>query len=113
MRIAVAEAFAAIRDAHKTRITQQVHTAGRTVPEEDRAQIQHVILWMTLAPARQERRLRTALDPADWAHLEPDRPQMTQVFRAELVVARAALRRLKAETVQRRRAEERRDAPEP
>jgi hypothetical protein len=113
VRIAVAEAFAAIRDALKTRITPTVNTAGRTVPEEDRAQIQHVILWMTLDPARQERRLRTALDPADRARLEPDRPQRTPVFRAELVVARAALRRLKAETGQRRRAEERRDAPAP
>jgi hypothetical protein len=91
MRIDVAEAVAAIRDALKTRITPQVHTAGRTVPEEDLAQIQHVILGMTIAPELQAMLLRTAWDPADWARLEPDRPQMTQVVREALAFARAAL----------------------
>jgi hypothetical protein len=113
MRIDVAEAFAAIRDALKTRITPQVNTAGRTVPEEDLAQSQPVILWMTIAPARQAMLLRTAWDPADWARLEPDRPQMTQVVREELAFARAALMRLQDETANRRLAEERRDAPAP
>jgi hypothetical protein len=113
MRIDVAEALAAIRDALKTRITPQVHTAGRTVPEEDLAQIQNVILWMTIDPELQEMLLLTALDPADWARLEPDLPKITQVFREELAFARAALMRLKDETVKRLRAEERRDAPEP
>jgi hypothetical protein len=113
MRIDVAEAFAAIRDALKTRITPQVHTAGRTVPEEDLAQSQHVILWMTIAPELQAMLLRTAWDPADGARLEPDRPQMTQVVREALAFARAALRRLQDETVHRRLAAERRDAPAP
>jgi hypothetical protein len=38
---------------------------------------------------------------------------MTQVVRGTLAVARAALRRLQDETVHRRLAEERRDAPAP
>ena len=49
-----AEAFAAIRDELKTRITQKVHAAGVMVPEEDIAQIQNVILWMTIDPELQE-----------------------------------------------------------
>jgi hypothetical protein len=113
MRIDVAEALAAIRDALKTRITPQVHTAGRTVPEEDLVQSQHVILGMTSAPERPAMLRRTAWDPADGARLEPDRPQMTQVVREALAFARAALRRLQDETVHRRLAEERRDAPAP
>lgn len=113
MSIDFAEAFAAIRDELKTRITQKVNTAGLTVPEEDLAQIQNVILWMTIDPELQEMLLLTALDPADWARLEPDLPKMTQVFREELAFTRAALMRLKDETVKRRLAEEQRDAPEP
>jgi hypothetical protein len=108
-----AEAFAYIRDELKARITQKVHAAGVLVPEEDLAQIQNVIMWMTIDPELQEMLLLTALDPADWARLEPDLPKMTQVFREELAFARAALMRLKDETVKRLRAEERRDAPEP
>jgi hypothetical protein len=113
MSIDFAEAFAAICAEIKTRITQKVHTAGLTVPEEDLAQIQNVILWMTIDPELQEMLLLTALDPADWERLEPDLPKITQVFREELAFARAALMRLKDETVKRQLAEERRDAPEP
>jgi hypothetical protein len=107
------EAFAAIRDELKTRITQKVHAASVMVPEEDLAQIQNVILWMTIDPELQEMLLLTALDPADWERLEPDLPKITQVFREELAFARAALMRLKDETVSRRLADERRDEPEP
>ena len=60
-----AEAFAAIRDELKTRITQKVHAAGVMVPEDDIAQIQNVILWMTIDPELQEMLLVTALAPAD------------------------------------------------
>jgi hypothetical protein len=108
-----AEAFAAIRDELTARITQKVQAAGVRVPEADLAQIQNVILWMTIDPELQEMLLLTALEPADWARLEPDLPKITRVFREELAFARAALRRLKDETVRRRLAEERRDAPEP
>jgi hypothetical protein len=108
-----AEAFAAIRDELTTRITQKVHAASVMVPEEDVAQIQNVILWMTIDPELQEMLLLTVLDPADWARLEPDLPKITQVFREELAFAKAALMRLKDETVKRRLAEERRDKPEP
>jgi hypothetical protein len=45
-----AAAFAAIRDELKTRITQKIHTAGAMVAEDDIAQIQNVILWMTIDP---------------------------------------------------------------
>jgi hypothetical protein len=108
-----AEAFAAIRDELKTRITQKVHAARVMVPEEDLAQIQNVILWMTIDPELQEMLLLTALDPADWERLEPDLPKITQVFREELAFARAALMRLKDETVTRRLAEERHDDADP
>jgi hypothetical protein len=108
-----AEAFACICDELKARITQKVQAASVMVPEEDLAQIQNVILWMTIDPELQEMLLLTALDPADWARIEPDLPKITQVFREELAFARAALRRLKDETVTRRLAEERRDEPEP
>jgi hypothetical protein len=108
-----AEAFAAIHDELKTRITQKVHAASVMVPEQDLAQIQNVILWMTIDPKLQEMLLLTALDPADWARLEPDLPKITQVFREELAFARAALMRLKDETVRRRLADERRDDPDP
>jgi hypothetical protein len=108
-----AEAFARFCDELKTRIAQKVHTAGVLVPEEDLAQLQNVIVWMTIDPELQEMLLLTALDPADWARLEPDFPKITQVFREELAFARAALRRLKEDAVQRRLAEERRDPPEP
>jgi hypothetical protein len=108
-----AAAFATIRDELKVRITQKVQAAGVRVPEEDLAQLQNVIVWMTIDPELQEMLLLTALDPADWARLEPDLPKITQVFREELAFARAALRRLKDETVTRRLAEERRDEPEP
>jgi hypothetical protein len=67
-----AEAFAAIRDELKTRITQKVHAAGVIVTEDDIAQIQNVILWMTIDPELQEVLLMTALEPADWERLEPD-----------------------------------------
>jgi hypothetical protein len=108
-----AAAFAAIRDELKVRITYKVQAAGVRVPEEDIEHVQNVIVWMTIDPALQEMLLLTALDPADWARLEPDLPKITQVFREELAFARAALKRLKEETVTRRLAEERRDAPEP
>jgi hypothetical protein len=112
MSMDFAEAFAAIRDELTTRITQKVNTAGLTVPEDDLAQLQNVILWMTIDPELQEMLLCTALDPADWARLEPDLPKIAEVFREELAFARAALRRLKDETVTRRLAEEHRDEPE-
>jgi hypothetical protein len=108
-----AEALAQIRDELKLKITQKVHAAGVRVPEEELAQLRNVIVWMTIDPELQEMLLLTALDPADWVHLEPDLPKITQVFREELAFARAALRRLKDDTVRRRLAEERRDAPEP
>ena len=103
-----AEAFAAIRDELKTRITQKVHAAGVMVPEDDIAQIQNVILWMTIDPELQEMLLVTALEPADWERLEPDLPKIAQVFHEELAFARAALMRLKDETVRRGLADERR-----
>jgi hypothetical protein len=96
-----AEAFAAIRDELKTRITQKVHAAGVIVPEDDIAQVQNVILWMTIDSELQEMLLLTALEPADWECLEPDLPKIAQVFHEELAFARAALRRLKDETVRR------------
>ena len=108
-----AEAFAAICDELRTRITQKVHAAGVIVPEDDLAQIQNVILWMTIDPELQEVLLMTALDPADWERLEPDLPKIAQVFHEELAFARAALRRLKDETVRRGLADEwRRQCPE-
>ena len=108
-----AEAFAAIRDALKTRITQKVHAAGVIVPEEDLARIQNVILWMTIDSELQEVLLMTALETADWERLEPDLPKIAQVFHEELAFARAALRRLKDETVRRGLADEqRRQCPE-
>jgi hypothetical protein len=103
-----AEACAAIRDELTTRITQQVHAAGVLVPEDAIAQIQNVILWMTIDPALQEMLLVTALAPADWERLEPDLPKIAQVVHEELAFARAALRRLKDETVRRGLAAERR-----
>jgi hypothetical protein len=103
-----AEAFAAIRDELKRRITQKVHAAGVMVSEADVAQIQNVILWMTIDPELQEMLLVTALEPADWERLEPDLPKIAQVFHEELAFARAALRRLKDETVRRGLADERR-----
>jgi hypothetical protein len=102
------EAFATIRDELKTRITQKIHTAGMIVPEDDIAQIQNVILWMTIDPELQEMLLVTALEPADWERLEPDLPKIAQVFHQELAFARAALRRLKDETVRRGLADARR-----
>jgi len=113
MTLDFAEAFARICDELKVRITQKVQAAGVQVPEEDLAQLQNVIVWMTIDPELQEMLLLTALDPEDWARLEPDLPKITQVFREELTFARAALRRLKDETVTRRLAEEGRDTPEP
>jgi hypothetical protein len=103
-----AEAFAAIRDELKRRITQKVHAARVMVPEADIAQIQNVILWMTIDPELQEMLLVTALEPADWERLEPDLPKIAQVFHEELAFARAALRHLKDEAVRRRLADERR-----
>jgi hypothetical protein len=103
-----AEAFAAIRDELKTRITQKVRTAGVMVSEDDIAQIQNVILWMTIDPELQEMLLVTTLAPADWERLEPDLPKIAQVFHGELAFARAALTRLKDETVRRGLADERR-----
>jgi hypothetical protein len=102
------EAFASIRDALKTRITQKVHAAGVMVPEDDIAQIQNVILWMTIDPELQEMLLVTALAPADWERLEPDLPKIAQVFHEELAFARAALMRLKDEAVRRGLADKRR-----
>jgi hypothetical protein len=103
-----AEAFAAIRDALTTRITQKGHAAGVIVPADDLAQSQTVLLWMTIDPELQAMLLLTALAPADWERLEPDLPKIAQVFHAELAFARAALRRLKDETVRRGLADERR-----
>ena len=108
-----AEAFAAIRDELKTRITQKAHAAGVIVPEDDIAQVQNVILWMTIDSELQEMLLLTALEPADWECLEPDLPKIAQVFHEELAFARAALRRLKDETVRRGlEGERRRQCPE-
>jgi hypothetical protein len=103
-----AEAFAAIRDELKTRIALKVHAAGLMVPEDDLAQLQHVILGMAIDPERQEMLLVTALAPAEWERLEPALPKIAQVFHGELACARAALRRLKAETVRRGLADGRR-----
>jgi hypothetical protein len=103
-----AEAFASIRDELKTRITQKIHTAGMIVPEDHIAQIQNVILWMTIDPELQEMLLVSALEPADWERLEPDLPKIARVFHQELAFARAALRRLKDETVRRGLADVRR-----
>ena len=103
-----AEAFAAIRDELKARITQKVNAAGAIVPEDDVAQVQNVILWMTIDPELQEMLLATALAPADWERLEPDLPKIARVFHEELAYARAALVRLKDETVRRGLADERR-----
>jgi hypothetical protein len=113
MDLDFAAAFAAIRDELAARVAHKVQAAGVRVPEEDLAHIQNVIVWMTIDPELQEMLLLTALDPADWARLEPDLLKITQVFREELAFARAALRRLKEETVTRRLAEGRRDVPEP
>jgi hypothetical protein len=103
-----AEAFARIRDELQTRITRKVEAAGVMVSEGDIAQIQNVILWMTIDPELQERLLMTALEPADWECLEPDLPKISQVFREELAFARAALMQLKDETVRHTLADERR-----
>jgi hypothetical protein len=103
-----AEAFAAIRDELKARITQKVHATGAIVPEDDVARVQNVILWMTIDPELQEMLLATALAPADWERLEPDLPKIARVFHEELGYARAALVRLKDETVRRGLADERR-----
>src|SRR5687768_8066826 len=103
-----AEAFAAIRDELTTRITQKVHAAGVMVPEDDIAQIQNVILWMTIDPELQEMLLVTALAPEDWERLEPDLPKIAQVFHEELAFARAALTQLKEETVRHELADEQR-----
>jgi hypothetical protein len=103
-----AEAFAAIRDEIKTRITQKVHAASVIIPEDDIAQVQNVILWMTIDSELQEMLLLTALEPADWEYLEPDLPKIAQVFHEELAFAQAALRRLKDETVRRGLVDERR-----
>jgi hypothetical protein len=108
-----AEAFARFRDELTTRVTQKVHAAGVLIPEADLAQIQNDIVWMTIDPELQEMLLLTALDLEDWARLKPDLPKITRVFHEELAFARAALRRLQDETVHRRLAEERRDAPAP
>jgi hypothetical protein len=104
----VAEAFAAIRDELTTRITQKVHAAGVMVSEDDIAQIHNVILWMTIDPELQEMVLVAALAPRDWERLAPDLPKIAQVFHEELALARAALMRLKGETVRRGLADERR-----
>ena len=103
-----AEAFARIRDELQTRITRKVEAAGVMVSEGDIAQIQNVILWMTIDPELQEMLLMTALEPADWECLEPDLPKISQVFREELAFARTALTQLKDETVRHALADERR-----
>jgi hypothetical protein len=90
-----------------------VQAAGLTVPEGDLARIQNAILWMTIDPELQGMLLLTALDTADWERLAPDLPKITRVFREELAFARAALMRLRDETVQRRLAEGRRDDADP
>jgi hypothetical protein len=104
-----AEAFAAIRNELKAQITRKVRVAALMVPEEDIAQIQNVIIWMTIDPELQEMLLLTALEPADWERLEPDLPKIRHVFREELAFARAALARLRDETVRRGLADERRN----
>ena len=105
------QAFARICDELKARITHKVRAASLVMTEEDIDKIQNVIIWMTIDAALQEMLLVTVLDPTDWKRLEPDLPKITQVFREELAFARAALMRLKDETVKRRLAEERRDEP--
>ena len=101
-----AAAFARIRDELKTRITRKVRAAGVTVAEGDIAQLQHVIVWMTIDPELQEVLLMTVLEPADWERLEPDLPKISRVFREELAFARAALTQLKDETVRHALADE-------
>jgi hypothetical protein len=101
-----AEAFARICDELKTRITRKVHAGGVTVAEGDIAQLQHVILWMTIDPELQEMLLMTALDPAEWERLEPDLPKISRVFHEELAFARVALTQLKDETVMHALADE-------
>jgi hypothetical protein len=86
--------------------TRKVHAAGVTVAEGDIAQLQHVIVWMTIDPERQEVLLMTALEPADWERLEPDPPKIRRVFHEELAFARAALAQLKDETVRHALADE-------
>jgi hypothetical protein len=101
-----AAAFARLCDELKTRITRRVHTAGVTVTEDDIAQLQNAIVWMTIDPELQEMLLMTALDPAEWERLEPDLPKIRQVFHEELAFARVALAQLKDETVKRALADE-------
>jgi hypothetical protein len=116
-----AEAFARLRDELKARIAQKVRAAALMVPEDDIAQIQNVIIWMTIDPELHEMLLVTALAPADWERLEPDLPKIRRVFREELAFARTALMQLKDECVRRGLADERHrqrtqgrhDEPEP
>jgi hypothetical protein len=108
MSLDFADAFARIRDELQTRITRKVHAAGVIVPEGDLAQIQNVIVWMTIDSELQEVLLMTALEPAEWERLEPDLPKIRRVFHEELAFARAALTQLKDETVRHALADERR-----
>lgn len=96
-----AAAFARICDELKTQITRKVHAAGVAVAPGDIAQLQNVILWMTIDRELQEMLLMTALEPAEWERLEPDLPKISQVFHEELAFARAALAQLRDETVRR------------
>ena len=41
----------------------------------------------------------TVLEPVEWEHLEPDLPEIGQVFHEELAFVRAALAQLRDETV--------------
>ena len=93
------EAFAHICDELKTRIAGKVHAAGTTVAQDDLAQIQNVIVWMTIDPELQEMLLMTVMEPVEWEHLEPDLPKISQVFHEELPFARAALAQLRDGTV--------------
>jgi hypothetical protein len=76
MRPGFAAAFARICDELKTRITRKVLAAGMTVAQDHIAQIQNVILWMTIDRELQEMLLMTVLEPAEWERLEPDLPRI-------------------------------------
>ena len=94
-----AKAFARIRDELKARITHKLRTASLVMTDEEIAQVQNVIVWMTIDPALQELLLVTALDAATWERLEPDLPRIKQVFREELEFSRTELARLREDTV--------------
>jgi hypothetical protein len=65
MTLGFGEVFARICEELKGRITRKVRASGVTVAAGDIAQLQNVIVWMTIDPELQERLLMTALEPAD------------------------------------------------